>query len=141
MIAYIWPLGLAVLSNTLYHICCKACGTEMHPFASLTVTYLVGALVSLGLYLCLSNGGNFGAELKKITIAPVLLGVAIVGLEAGFMYAYAAGWQVSSAQLVQSAVLSVLLIAVGALLYGEKITATKVIGIVICLIGLYFVNK
>jgi len=30
---------------------------------------------------------------------------------------------------------------VGALLYHEAITANKVIGMVICLIGLYFINK
>lgn len=30
---------------------------------------------------------------------------------------------------------------VGALLYYEAITANKVIGMVICLIGLYFINK
>lgn len=64
-----------------------------------------------------------------------------MGLEAGFIYAYKAGWPVSTASIVQSAFLSVALIFVGALLYHEAVTPSKLIGVVICLIGLYFLNK
>ena len=70
-----------------------------------------------------------------------VLGVSVVGLEVGFIYAYKNGWAVSAASLVQSAFLAVALIIVGAVLYREAIKANKVIGIVICLIGLYFINK
>ena len=65
----------------------------------------------------------------------------IVPLEVGFIYAYKNGWAVSTASIVQSAFLSVALIIVGALLYHETITASKVIGILICLVGLYFINR
>ena len=70
-----------------------------------------------------------------------MLGVSVVGLEVGFIFAYKKGWPVSTASLVQSAFLAVALIFVGALLYHEAITVNKVIGIVICLVGLYFINK
>jgi drug/metabolite transporter (DMT)-like permease len=48
---------------------------------------------------------------------------------------------VSTAAVVQSAFLAVALIFVGALLYKEAITMTKVAGVLICLVGLYFINK
>lgn len=51
------------------------------------------------------------------------------------------GWPVSTLSTVQSAFLALALIIVGALLYKEEISLNKVIGIVICLIGLYFINK
>jgi drug/metabolite transporter (DMT)-like permease len=41
---------------------------------------------------------------------------------------------------VQSAVLSVMLLAVGYLLYHEAFTWNKVVGVVVCLIGLVFIN-
>lgn len=50
------------------------------------------------------------------------MGFVIVRLEVGFIYAYKAGWQVSSASVVQSAFLAAALIFVGALLYNEAIT-------------------
>jgi phosphate/sulfate permease len=49
--------------------------------------------------------------------APFVLGIVIVGLEVGYIYAYKAGWPVSTAQIVQAAVLAVILIFVGSLLY------------------------
>lgn len=61
-------------------------------------------------------------EYSKINWAPFVLGFVIVRLEVGFIYAYKAGWQVSSASVVQSAFLAAALIFVGALLYNEAIT-------------------
>ena len=72
--------------------------------------------------------------------APYVLGLVIVGLEVGWIYAYKAGWQVSTGFIVQSAILSVILIFVGYLLYQEALTWNKLVGIGICLVGLFFLN-
>ena len=77
----------------------------------------------------------------KTNWAPIFLGISVVGLEVGFIYAYKNGWAVSTASIVQSAFLAIALIIVGAILYHETITVNKIIGIVICLIGLYFIKK
>lgn len=137
----IWPIALVVLSNTFYQICAKEVPEKMDPFASLTVTYLVGAAVSFVLFGLLNRGGSIIAEYQKLNWAPFVLGLVLVGLETGFIYAYRAGWTVSTAAIVQSAFLGVVLIFVGMLLYKEVITPTKVAGILICLVGLYFINK
>ena len=137
----IWPIALVVLSNTFYQICAKEVPEKMDPFASLTVTYLVGAAVSFALFGLLNRGGSIIAEYQKLNWAPFVLGLVLVGLETGFIYAYRAGWTVSTAAIVQSAFLGVVLIFVGMLLYKEVVTPTKVAGILICLVGLYFINK
>lgn len=141
MFGYIWPLGLAVLSNVFYQICAKSVPEKMNPLASLTITYAVGAVASLILYYALNKGGNIWQEYQKTNWAPFLLGVVVVGLEVGFIYAYKAGWPVSTAQIVQAAVLAVILIFVGYLLYKEAITWNKLLGIVVCLIGLGLINR
>jgi len=140
MLAYIWPLGLVVLSNVFYQICAKSVPDGMHPMASLTVTYTVGAVISLVLYYVLNRGGSVVQEYHKLNWAPFVLGIVIVGLEVGFIYAYKAGWPVSTAQIVQAAVLAVILIFVGFLLYGEPITWNKVAGIIVCLAGLALIG-
>ena len=141
MFDYVWPIALVVLSNTFYQICAKEVPEKMDPFASLTVTYLVGAAVSFALFGLLNRGGSIIAEYQKLNWAPFVLGLVLVGLETGFIYAYRAGWTVSTAAIVQSAFLGVVLIFVGMLLYKEAITPTKVAGILICRVGLYFINK
>ncbi len=42
MFNYVWPIALVIISNVVYQICAKSVPKEMNPFASLTVTYVVG---------------------------------------------------------------------------------------------------
>ena len=140
MFSYIWPIALVVLSNTLYQICAKSVPEGMNPLASLTVTYLVGAAVSCALYFILNRNANLLREIRLTNWAPIVLGVVIVGLEVGFIYSFRAGWQISMAQIVSSAVLAVILIFVGYLLYHEAITWNKIVGIIVCLAGLVLIN-
>ncbi len=141
MFSYIWPVALVVISNTLYQVCAKSVPEGMHPLASLTVTYLIGAVVSCALYYMLNRDANLFREVRLTNWAPVVLGIVIVGLEVGFIYAYKAGWQVSVASIVQSSFLAVALLLVGFFLYHEALTASKAAGILICMIGLYFINR
>lgn len=140
MLSYIWPIALVVLSNTLYQVCAKSVPGGMNPLASLTVTYLVGTIVSCVLYFILNRDANLLREIRLTNWAPIVLGIVIVGLEVGFIYAFRAGWQISMAQIVSSSVLAVILIFVGYLLYHEAITWNKIVGIIICLAGLVLIN-
>lgn len=132
---------LVVASNVVYQICAKSVPDKINPFASLVVTYSVGAITSLILYFVLNRNASLIQEYGKLNWAPIVLGISIVGLEAGFIYAYKAGWEVSILSIVQSAFLTVALIFVGVLFYKEALTWNKIVGIVICLIGLFFINK
>ena len=140
MLSYIWPIALVVLSNTLYQVCAKSVPEGMSPLASLTVTFLVVTVVSCVMYCVLNRDANLLREIRLTNWAPVVLGIVIVGLEVGFIYAFRAGWQISTAQIVSSAVLAVILIFVGYLLYHEAITWNKIVGIIICLAGLVLIN-
>ncbi len=141
VVSYIWPLAIIVLANTFYQVCAKGIPSSMDPFASMTITYFVGTICSTILYFIVNRNGNLLTEYSKSNWAPALLGLCIVGLEVGFIYAYKVGWQVSTLSIVQSAFVAGVLIFVGWLLYHEAISWSKIIGIVICLIGLYFINK
>ena len=140
MFSFVWPIALVVLSNTVYHICSKNIPNNANAFLSLTITYLIGAVFTFFMFLVSSKEHNLVKEFSKINWAPFVLGIAIVGLEIGFLFAYKAGWQVSTASIVQSSFLAVVLVIVGFLLYHEPLSRNKIIGIIICLIGLIFVN-
>lgn len=140
MFAYIWPVALVVISNTFYQICAKSVPVEINPFASLTVTYVISAVASGILYYALNRDGNLLREYAKLNWAPFVLGLVIIGLEVGWIYAYKSGWPVSSAQIVQAAVLGVILIFVGYFLYKENLTWNKVAGVLVCLAGLGLIN-
>lgn len=136
----IWPIALVVLANTLYQVCAKAVPADMHPFASLSVTYGVGMAASLLLFFLTQKDGGLVSELGKLNWGPIVLGLVVVALELGFLYVYRAGWAISTAQVVQSAVLAVALLLVGRIFYGEPVTWNKLVGIAAVLLGLVFIN-
>ena len=140
--AYFWPLILVVASNTVYHICAKSLPESVDPLASLTVTYLIGSIFSGILYFVTNRGGaDLLREYSQMNWAPYLLGLAVVGLEAGSMHAYKAGWAISAFQVTSSATLASILVLLGYFVYHEAITVNKLIGLALCLVGLFFLNK
>lgn len=140
MFNFIWPIVLVVLSNVMYQICTKSVPDDVNPFVSLTVTYLVGAILSFAMSFVINRQTDIVKELTKVNWSSWLLGVSVVGLEAGFIYAFKAGWQVSITSIVQSSILTVILIFVGLFAYKESLSWNKIIGIIICVIGLAIIN-
>ena len=113
----------------------------MNTYASMTITYAVATLFSAAAFFVTSKGGNILKEFSRTNWATVVLGIVITGLEVGFIFAYKAGWKVSTLATVSNAALAVILIFVGLIGYHEAISWSKVLGAAICLAGLYFINK
>ena len=136
-----WPIALAVGADVFYQICCKSMPENLNPFASLTIPYCVGAALSFVIYLMMTKGGNIIAEWHNVNWTAFVLGIAIVGLEAGMIFMYKVGWNVNTGYIVKSIFLAIMLIIVGYLLYKEPVKATKVVGVAVCLAGLFLINK
>ena len=101
----------------------------------------MGTVASIILYFVLNREGRFLNEFSKVNWAPFVLGLVIVGLEVGSIYAYKAGWPISVMQIVQASFLAVALLFVGFFVYHEAITPNKVIGMIVCLVGLAIINR
>lgn len=84
----IWPIVLVVFSNIVYQICAKGVPKDMDAMASMTITYLVGAACSAVMFFVMDRNGSLLQEYAKANWAPILLGISVVGLEVGFIYAY-----------------------------------------------------
>lgn len=135
-----WPIFLAVFADIFYQISAKSTPQTLNPFASLTLTYLVAASVSLAVFY-ITGGHNLTDEMKNINWTTIVLGIAVVGLEAGSIYMYKAGWNINTGYIVKSIILSIALIGVGYFVYKESFSLTKAAGIAACLLGLFLLNK
>lgn len=140
MFSYIWPLALVIVSNLVYQICAKSIPSGLNPFASLTVSYLLAAFISFLFYFLLNKDSNIFAEYRKLNWSSFLLGLSLLGMELGWIYAFKAGWEISTAQIIQSAILGSLLLLVGIIFFKEKVSWNKFLGIAICLVGLVVIN-
>ena len=136
----LWPILLILLSNTVYNICTKSTPGNVNAFGALMITYAVATIFTAVIFVFLVKPENVLTELSHVNWTSVVLGMVIVGLELGYIFAYRAGWKVSSASLVANIGLAIVLIFVGAVLYGENITLKQIMGILICCVGLFLIN-
>lgn len=139
MWSMIWPIALVVGVNVFYHITTKSTPQGVNAFASLSLTYLTGAVAALAFYF-LSGGRDLVGELQKTNWTAWVLGLLIVGLEFGNICVYRAGWKISVASLVMNISLACVLLFVGLLLYHETVSLRQGIGILVCLVGIYLVG-
>ncbi|HNZ96565.1 MAG TPA: hypothetical protein PKM64_05150 [Thermoanaerobaculia bacterium] len=137
----LWPPMLLVIgANVLYHWAQRAVPREVPPAASLTVAYAVALLATLCL-LPLTSGAASAPWTSALNPWSLLVGVAIVGVEFGFLLAYRAGWPLHSAALFASAALAILLVPLGALLLGEPWDLRRTAGLLLCLAGLWLLQR
>lgn len=142
MSAYIWPIALVIVSNIIYQICAKEVPSDMDGMASLILTYAVSTVTVVVLFFALGSAqGGLFAEYSKLNWAPIALGISAVGLEAGYIFAFKNGWEISKAFVVQASILAVMLIFVGVILYKESLTWNKLAGIALCVAGLILINR
>ncbi len=137
----IWPIAMIAASNTVYNICTKAIPGQANPFASLCVTYLAAAGVSLTLFLLTSPERNLPAALGQLNWASLILGGAITGLEFGYVAAYRAGWPVSLCSLTANIILACVLLLVGVAVYQETVTLRQAAGMAVCGLGLFLISS
>ena len=136
----LYPIAIIVISNIIYNICAKSTPNSVNPFASLTVTYLVAAIVSFVTFFISSKGKNIFTELEKTNWTTFILGIVIIGLELGYILAYRNGWSMNTASVTANITLAIALIVVSFVFYKETITLKQIAGIVLCGGGLVLIN-
>lgn len=136
---YIWPVLLILGSNIAYNLMTKSTPVQVNPFASLTVTYLVAAAFSFVLLL-FSSSGHPLADFREVNWTGIVLGMAIVGLELGYICLYRAGWNISVGSLVANVLLAACLLVIGLIVFKEAVGVKQMLGIAVCLCGLVLIN-
>ena len=138
---YLWPILIVVGANAFYNISTKSTPQGIDPFASLTITYLVAAALSLLMFFVTGEQKNLLTEFSKANWTSFLLGISVVALEFGYISIYRAGWKVSTASLVANISLACVLLFVGILLYKEALSFKQLAGIAICVFGLILMSR
>ena len=137
----LWPILIVVAANTIYNISAKSTPAAINSFASLSVTYLIAMICSTVMYFVTSEQKNLLLELSKTNWTTYALGIAIVGLEFGFLCVYRAGWKISMANLFASIALACVLLIVGFFLYKETLSLRQILGMAACVVGLILIAK
>lgn len=134
-------LALAIACTVGYHIVLKLTPAGVNPLLSLIVTYSVVTVLFGALLIVTPGGFEWRQEIRQLNWTALALAVAIVGLDLGFMFLYRSGFEVSLGALVTQSSAALVLLAVGVLVFKEKLSAANAAGLVLCLVGLWLVNR
>jgi multidrug transporter EmrE-like cation transporter len=135
------PLLLAIAGSLVYHTAAKSIPRSVDPAAALIGVYTTALGGSVLTYVLLKSGPAV-LQLSRFwhpTIAAVGLGALMI--ELGFLLAYRGAWPVSVASVISNAVVAVMLLPLGALVFGEAITVDRALGVVLCLIGVSLLQR
>ncbi len=133
-------IALTILSSALYHFSQKQIPAGVDPIVSVIVTYLAAlALCSILLYFVPPQGGLL-ASIRTLNWSTYVLALSIVGLETGFLLVYRSGWNIGLAAVLVNVAASLILVPVALLYFKNNLNWVNIIGILVCLVGLYMLN-
>jgi multidrug transporter EmrE-like cation transporter len=135
------PLLLVVSGSLMYHVAAKSVPKTLEPFGALVGVYGTALAASLVAYAIVRRGAmpSAASSVWHPTVAAVGMGALLI--ELGFLLTYRAAWPVSIASVMTNGLVAVLLIPIGAALFGEAVTAVRVAGVVLCLLGLSLLQR
>ncbi|MEO8504996.1 MAG: EamA family transporter [Acidobacteriota bacterium] len=132
--------ALIVVANVVYHLAQKSTSATVHPVATMIVAYGVSLLLCLVLLPWWPSDAPV-APWRSFSWSAVALGIAIVGVELGFLLAYRAGWQISLASVTVSVTLALILSPIGVLAFHESWSPQKSLGLALCMAGLFLLGR
>ena len=127
---------LAITGQVLYHVTQKSISPGAHPVISLLMFYLLAAVLTLPLFLLFPLNDSLLDEIKKLNWAVYGVAASIVLIEIGFLLAYRAGAELSSAAVLTAAIVAVSTLLIGAIFFRESLSIAKLSGIALCLGGI-----
>ncbi len=133
-------LLVAVTGQVLYHVTQKMVAPGAHPVLSLVAFYIVAALATLPLFWMFPMATPVAEEIGKLNWAVAGVAVSIVLIEIGFLLAYRAGGELSSAFVMTAAVVAVSTLVLGVLAFNESVSMAKIAGIALCLAGIGLIS-
>jgi drug/metabolite transporter (DMT)-like permease len=125
-------LALIIASLVTYQIAQHAVPAGANPWSTLCVVYLIGAAITATAWLL----GNRDGRTEILSPPTIGLGLAVVGIELGYLTAYRAGARLGTLGLVANTAAAAVLAVVGIGYLGERVTARMVVGVAVCVAGL-----
>lgn len=137
----VWPIAIVILGNVLYHLGQRAIPREANAVVATLAAYLVALIGTIATIPLLARDVPLASSWRVLNWSTVLVGIGIVGVELGFLLAYRAGWVLGNASLTANVCVAMVLLALGALVFKEPLSMTRLSGVGVCLVGLWLVTR
>jgi drug/metabolite transporter (DMT)-like permease len=136
----IYPVMLTVLSSAMYHFLLKQTSSKASPMLVLFWSYALAAGVCLVMLLMKNENLKVLSVFKDKGYIPVILAIALVGIEVGYIWSYKSGGKVGQVSMITQMVSLVLMMGIGFILSREPMTLQKAFGIASALFSFHLLR-
>ena len=147
MTPQIFSAAIVIASIVLYQLSMKSIPAGLNPFVALITFYLtalVGTLIVAKLVPqfipLLATDSSSSAAPSGVPWTAVFVGLAIVGIELGYLLMYRSGWNLAAAPLVAMGGATIILAIIGFAVFRQPVTMRTIIGIILCIYSLYLLS-
>lgn len=135
------PILVVVLGNVFYHLGQRAVPAGANPVVATLAAYLAAFVMTIATIPFLARDVVWRSAFTSLNSSTLFVALGAVMVEIGFLLAYRAGWSISNVSITANAILSVVLLGIAALAFREPVSATRVLGVGVCLGGLWLVTR
>jgi drug/metabolite transporter (DMT)-like permease len=138
---FVLSMVLLVLSAATYQLAAKFIPHALSPWHVLTIVYIIGVALSLVAGFIDSSKQTLWQTFRTSNWAVFVLGVAVVGIEAGYLLAFRSGWRLNVTGVFSNTAAAILLFPIGVLILKERMTTLNIVGLVVALLGLFLIVR
>jgi drug/metabolite transporter (DMT)-like permease len=132
-----FPLVVVIVSAVAYHLAQRAAGhAAASPWPMLAVAYGLAFLVAATLAILSPHSADRGAR-----TAGLWIGLAMLGIEAGFFFVYKAGWPLATASVIGNVSVTLILATIGIVMFGDHLSAARAGGIALAVAGAVLIAR
>ena len=131
-------MALVVLGLVFYNLAHKLQPSDLSMFWLFAIAYLTAGIPCI--LICLFSPGA-RPEGFNIPPASLFLGLAMLTIEIGYLWAYRVGWGISLFGAVSTTAATVILLPIGVVIFGEKLSNSNFIGLMLCTMGVLLTGK
>ncbi len=139
--AYYFAPVLIIVGLVVYQLAQKSTDQNANPFLVVIIAYLIGIAACIGGYFLFPRQDTEMLPMMRTVIWSALgIGLGAAAIEIGFMLAYRAGWNLSLLPVSANVCGAVVLILIGLVAFRESLSMEKVIGLLLCIGGLFLIT-
>jgi drug/metabolite transporter (DMT)-like permease len=135
------PLLLAISGGVLYHAAAKSVPKDLAPALVLVVAYATALAISGAAHVAMPAATAASSWSALLHPAVLGLGIGAAMIEIGYVLTYRADWPVSVTSVMINGAVAALLVPVGLLIFGERMSWTRVGGMLLCLAGVWLLRR
>lgn len=137
---YIAPAVLMIATRVPYMIIQRVTPAEVDPFVSVCLCYGVCLVVAVAMFFVTRKGESILSELKRVNWTAPALGLCLVCMDVSALLMFRLGWDLSVGSVLLYVLLAIALVIVGAAFYGERLTLKRVLGVLLCIVGVILIS-